>query len=136
MEIIYVELISKAYQLDMGQPVIKRLRIECGGVVLEDIDNYNALLAGILTPAQAGIGNIHTEAFNVSVGAHQGFNPTGTIDDANVLAVATIGQCGANNSLVAGTVCLEASKRTVSNGTNIIGSAEHFTVCYKLVVDY
>ena len=57
---------TDAYSLDLGQPVIQRLRIECGGVVLEDIQNYNHLLGGILTPAQNGLSNTHTDAFNVS----------------------------------------------------------------------
>lgn len=49
---------------DLGQPVIKKLTISSGGVVLEEIHDYNALVAGILLPAQAGPQNIHYEAAN------------------------------------------------------------------------
>lgn len=49
---------------DLGQPVIKKLTISSGGVVLEEIHDYNALVAGILLPSQAGPQNIHYEAAN------------------------------------------------------------------------
>tara|TARA_R110002096_G_scaffold143224_1_gene298883 strand:- start:1193 stop:2803 length:1611 start_codon:yes stop_codon:yes gene_type:complete len=49
---------------DLGQPVIKKLTISSGGVVLEEIHDYNALIAGVLLPAQAGPQNIHYEAAN------------------------------------------------------------------------
>lgn len=55
---------AHGYQLDLGQPLINRLRIECGGVVLDDIQNYNTLLAGVLVPAQSGVGNTHMDTFN------------------------------------------------------------------------
>ena len=66
--------------LDQGHVWIKRLTIESAGVVLEDINNYNRLISGILQPAQGsaaymgevqlsmlgGSGNIDsTEAPNV-----------------------------------------------------------------------
>eukprot|EP01050_Picozoa_sp_SAG11_P027321 SAG11_NODE_6876_length_1232_cov_4.709620_1_plen_223_part_10 len=38
--------------LDQGHCWIKRLTIESAGVILEDINNYNRLIAGILQPAQ------------------------------------------------------------------------------------
>eukprot|EP01050_Picozoa_sp_SAG11_P021231 SAG11_NODE_3735_length_2257_cov_71.721501_2_plen_487_part_00 len=37
---------------DQGHCWIKRLTIESGGVILEDINNYNRLVGGILQPAQ------------------------------------------------------------------------------------
>lgn len=49
---------------DLGQPVIKKLTISSGGVVLEEIHDYNALVAGVLLPSQAGPQNIHYEAAN------------------------------------------------------------------------
>ena len=49
---------------DLGQPVIKKLTISSGGVVLEEIHDYNSLVAGILLPSQAGPQNIHYEAAN------------------------------------------------------------------------
>lgn len=49
---------------DLGQPVIKKLTISSGGVVLEEIHDYNALVAGVLLPSQAGVQNVHYEAAN------------------------------------------------------------------------
>jgi|TARA_R110002050_G_scaffold32181_1_gene82944 hypothetical protein len=49
---------------DLGQPVIKKLTISSGGVVLEEIHDYNSLIAGVLLPSQAGPQNIHYEAAN------------------------------------------------------------------------
>tara|TARA_R100001129_G_scaffold60698_1_gene41286 strand:- start:997 stop:2622 length:1626 start_codon:yes stop_codon:yes gene_type:complete len=49
---------------DLGQPVIKKLTISSGGVVLEEIHDYNALVAGVLLPAQAGVQNVHYESQN------------------------------------------------------------------------
>lgn len=49
---------------DLGQPVIKKLTISSGGVVLEEIHDYNALVAGVLLPSQAGTQNVHYEAAN------------------------------------------------------------------------
>ena len=43
---------DKKAAMDQGHAWIKRLTIESAGVVLEDIQNYNRLVAGILQPAQ------------------------------------------------------------------------------------
>lgn len=60
---------------DLGQPVIKKLTISSGGVVLEEIHDYNALVAGVLLPAQAGVQNIHYEAANNNaLDFERGFN--------------------------------------------------------------
>ena len=46
--------------LDFPQSIFKRLRILSGsGAVLEDIQNYNRLYAGVLYPIQAGVGFLH-----------------------------------------------------------------------------
>jgi len=49
---------------DLGQPIIKKLTISSGGVVLEEIHDYNSLVAGVLLPSQAGTQNVHYEAAN------------------------------------------------------------------------
>ena len=49
---------------DVGQPVIRKLTISSGGVVLEEIHDYNCLVGGVLFPAQAGIQNLHYEGMN------------------------------------------------------------------------
>ena len=55
---------TDAVSFDLGQPVVSRLVISSGGVVLEDIQHYNHLVGGILAPAQYGAGNHNTDALN------------------------------------------------------------------------
>ena len=55
---------ANSCRFDLGQPVIKKLTISSGGVVLEEIHDYNALVAGVLLPSQAGPQNVHYEAAN------------------------------------------------------------------------
>ncbi len=55
---------AKKASFDVGQPVIRKLTISSGGVVLEEIHDYNVLLAGVLFPAQAGVQNLHYEGMN------------------------------------------------------------------------
>lgn len=55
---------GKKVSFDVGQPVIRKLTISSGGVVLEEIHDYNALVAGVLFPAQAGVQNLHYEGMN------------------------------------------------------------------------
>jgi len=60
---------------DLGQPIIKKLTISSGGVVLEEIHDYNSLVGGVLLPAQAGAQNIHYEAANNNaIDFERGFN--------------------------------------------------------------
>ena len=47
--------------LDLPQSFIKRLRILSGGTVLEDIDQYGRLYAGILYPAQANMEHLQSQ---------------------------------------------------------------------------
>ncbi len=49
---------SKNVVRDLGQPEIARLVVSSGGVVLEDIINYNHLVGGILAPCQYGAGQV------------------------------------------------------------------------------
>ena len=71
---------AEGYQLDLGQPLINRLRVECGGVVLEDIQNYNTLLAGILVPCQNGVGNCHLDSFNFTMPASGMYRHNADVD--------------------------------------------------------
>lgn len=52
LEFTLTNLVNNRRTLDQGHPWIKRLTIESAGVILEDINNYNRLIGGILTPAQ------------------------------------------------------------------------------------
>lgn len=49
---------------DLGQPVIKKLTISSGGVVLEEIQDYNTLYSNILLPSQAGDQTLNYERYN------------------------------------------------------------------------
>jgi hypothetical protein len=56
LEFTLTNLVNNTRTLDQGHPWIKRLTLESGGVILEDINNYNRLVGGILTPAQGSAG--------------------------------------------------------------------------------
>lgn len=112
---------------DLGQPFINRLRVECGGVVLEDIQNYNTLLAGILTPSQNGSGNNHMDAFNLSLNSSHSQSP-----NAAVLAGCTYAP-GSVSRAVAPIHCIDANARDISNGFNVMEHGATFTMNYKLI---
>jgi len=104
--------------LDMGQPVISRLKIESGGVVLEDIQNYNQLIGGILVPSQGGKGTLHHEGFNLGL--------------SNFIA----NEQGIKDSSVSGVLqrgALAGGAQTESNGSGVIANNNEYTICYKLV---
>jgi hypothetical protein len=61
--------------LDQGHVWIKRLTIESGGVILEDINNYNRLVAGILQPAQGSAA--YTGEMQVAQGGSSQSDQTG-----------------------------------------------------------
>ena len=110
---------TKKMKLDLGQPVISRLRVESGGVVLEDIQDYNQLLGGILVPSQSGFGNFHHESFNTNLG-------TGKVTTAsNDNQLAACGYLQRNTSA--------DTEQNANNFTGVIGPGDEFTMCYKLV---
>jgi hypothetical protein len=55
-----------AGSLDLGQSLIKKLTISSGGVVLEEIHDYNTLVGAFLLPANAGKQNLHYESMNLT----------------------------------------------------------------------
>ena len=55
---------GRTASFDIGQPVIKKLTISSGGVVLEEISDYNTLYGGILLPSQAGDQTLSMESMN------------------------------------------------------------------------
>jgi len=99
--------------LDSGQPLISRIRIESGGVVLEDIQNYNHLVGGILTPANAGVSNLQQNKLQRTLASLSSDN------SARTCGVGTL-TYGTN---VAG---------TESNGGSAISQNVNQTQCYKL----
>ena len=128
---------ADGYQLDLGQPLINRLRIECGGVVLEDIQNYNTLLAGVLVPAQNGIGNSHMDSFNRTQPSCSIINPTGDDDSINANRSLFNPVC----STAQGHIARVATNATASDetgagieaGNAIIKNGQSVNQCYKLV---
>jgi len=55
-----------AGSLDLGQSLIKKLTVSSGGVVLEEIHDYNTLVGAFLLPANAGKQNLHYESMNLT----------------------------------------------------------------------
>lgn len=55
-----------AGSLDLGQAAIKKLTISSGGVVLEEIHDYNTLVGAFLVPSNAGKQNLHYESMNLT----------------------------------------------------------------------
>ena len=102
---------TDAVSFDLGQPVISRLVISSGGVVLEDIQHYNHLVGGILAPAQYGAGQFNTDVMNRNYFATQ---------DANNGFGASV-----KSSDIAGGV-------DADNGRCAVGNGETITCCYKL----
>lgn len=72
---------GRVASFDLGQPVIKKLTISSGGVVLEEIHDYNQLVGGVLFPSQSGLQNLHYESINNN-GLNQ-LNNHSTITAAN-----------------------------------------------------
>lgn len=114
---------------DLGQPEIARLVVSSGGVVLEDIQNYNHLVGGILAPCQYGTGNINEALTNAQCFA------------ATNQAVNAGGQLNVNSGGAhAPTLCYEdptnagIAARGAFNSTNVldVGAANKITCCYKL----
>ena len=57
--------------IDQGHVWIKRLTIESAGVILEDINNYNRLVCGILQPAQGSAAYTGEMQLSMRSGAQQ-----------------------------------------------------------------
>tara|TARA_R110000751_G_scaffold64970_5_gene133194 strand:+ start:1376 stop:2986 length:1611 start_codon:yes stop_codon:yes gene_type:complete len=55
-----------AGSLDLGQAAIKKLTVSSGGVVLEEIHDYNTLVGAFLLPSNAGKQNLHYESMNLT----------------------------------------------------------------------
>ena len=102
---------TDAVSFDLGQPVISRLVVSSGGVVLEDIQNYHHLVGGILAPAQYGAGNHNTDALNRNF-----FQ-----DQTNVVGFGA----GSKTSPITGGV-------SADNGRCSVAQGETITCCYKL----
>lgn len=52
--------------LDLGHAAIKKLTVSSGGVVLEEIHDYNTLVGAFLVPSNAGKQTLHYESMNLT----------------------------------------------------------------------
>ena len=102
---------GKVIAFDLGQPVISRLVVSSGGVVLEDIQHYNHLVGGILAPAGYGGGNVNADFLNRQFYIQSG----GSADRSHV--VNTTDMTTAGNGI---------------NGQCNFGDGDSRVVCYKL----
>ena len=55
-----------AGSLDLGHSLIKKLTVSSGGVVLEEIHDYNTLVGAFLVPSNAGKQTLHYESMNLT----------------------------------------------------------------------
>ena len=105
---------------DIGQPEIERLVISSGGVVLEDILEYNTLVGGILVPCQGNPAIVNDNCIN--------FNAFKSGIAGSSAASSMISYEYA--SVVAGSDPASDSDQT---GQPVIATGNTKTCCYKLV---
>lgn len=111
--------INKRASFDVGQPIIRKLTISSGGVVLEEIHDYNCLVAGVLFPSQAGVQNTHYEGMNNN--AFDQRSVFSTIDAGDV-ATPTLGtNLALTNKLAAGASTFSDGVRTIIDNAVIAG---------------
>ena len=105
---------------DLGQSVIKKLTISSGGVVLEEINDYNTLYAGFLLPSQAGDQTLAMESMN-----RTGVNFKAAITTPNAAqidAAATAGRPSADTTTTSNFTALTNAQLAAggSDGTNAL----------------
>ena len=104
--------------IDQGHAWIKRLTIESAGVILEDINNYNRLVAGILQPVQG------SAAYCGEMGLSQFANSQMGTSAANEPP-----SDGFQNALPD----VANNPQDINNGSNILAANGSFTGQYHLV---
>jgi hypothetical protein len=115
LEFTLNNLSAQVRALDQGHAWIKRLTIESGGVILEDINNYNRLVAGILQPAQG------SAAYTGEMQVAQGGSSQSTIlgQTANADANPVPGFQNLLPNVLDGAL-VAADPQTADNGTAVI----------------
>jgi hypothetical protein len=115
LEFTLNNLAAQVRVLDQGHAWIKRLTIESGGVILEDINNYNRLVAGILQPAQG------SAAYTGEMQVAQGGSSQSTIlgQTANADANPVPGFQNLLPNVLDGAL-VAADPQTADNGTAVI----------------
>jgi len=112
--------------LDQGHCWIKRLTIESAGVILEDINNYNRLVCGILQPAQGSAAYTGEMQLSMRSGAQQDLLLPG-----GAVAFGEPYFTNGLSALVDGAAAPTAAQNQ-KNGTGALGAAESFTGQYHL----
>ena len=115
----FINTSTKNMKLDLGQPVIKKLTVSSGGVVLEEIQNYNQLVGGVLIPSQAGTGNIHEQGLNGCIGAG---------GDTKPVTSGQYNQCSSDETAYDG-----SNATAILAGAAAGGATTTIKCCYKLV---
>ena len=115
LEFTLNNLAAQVRVLDQGHAWIKRLTIESGGVILEDINNYNRLVAGILQPAQGSAA--YTGEMQVAQGGSSQSTILGQTANADANPVPGFQNLLPNVLDGAGAA---ADVKTAVNGTNVI----------------
>jgi hypothetical protein len=113
---------TKDVKPDLGQPVIKKLTVSSGGVVLEEIHNYNQLVGGILIPSQAGAGNLHEQSLNYSFG-----------DDGTTCGATAVGNYVSGGNGGGDATATNGSGILKLDSTGSAGDGGSVTCCYKLI---
>jgi hypothetical protein len=103
---------------DIGQPEIERLVISSGGVVLEDIQEYNTLLGAILVPCQGNPAIVNDNCINFNA-----FN-SGASDQTSSAVQYKYATAVASS---------DASNDADQTGNPVIATGNTKTCCYKLV---
>ena len=126
---------GKGLVRDLGQPEIARLVVSSGGVVLEDIINYNSLVGGILAPAQYGDNQMCEANHNLQLFKKR-------VSGADGTAIAMVGQVQQNTyfengNLIGNLVSSEIDVGTTreggsDSGNPTIASGKSHTFTYKL----
>ena len=115
--------------LDQGHVWIKRLTIESAGVVLEDINNYNRLISGILQPAQGSAAYMGEVQLSMLGGSGNNNPLNGAPDD---FAETAFQNKLASTTHVAGGVQANTAQDAV-NATGVLAQGGTFTGQYHLV---
>jgi hypothetical protein len=90
--------------LDIGHAAIKKLTVSSGGVVLEEIHDYNTLVGAFLVPANAGKQTLHYESMNLTgIDFSAAFSARTQVDvDANCAAARPVAVANGDMATVIG----------------------------------
>ena len=118
-----------------GHAFIRRLRVEQSGTILEDIQNYNKLMGGIVLPCQCGSDYLKERSITEGVQGPGG-STSGTVANFAASGAAQVTAVGAGAADALG---LRTSQALANNNNNIISqipgggaAASQFDFCIPL----